>query len=208
LTQYFNGRSALFEDETGDGIDGKGNAYPAELLPPDGTKELDGNPFLIGAPGPDLYPGDYYQLDDNAAQQPKERISYLFTNKIKNNMISSAGQKISLPTGVYTKIHILASAAPAQSAVPGEFSIVDANGNPISAPLDIAPWNGSNSKDQNVQAGTYSFWYPYLHKGTNQSVSSCGIGEYEILAPTGKKISSIILPKDSKIKIFAITLEK
>jgi hypothetical protein len=196
LAKYFDTRAVLFEGETGSGIDGAGNAFPAEMMPPNGTKEADANPFLIGAPGPELYPAPYSTASENGTG----RISFLFPSKVGNDAVGANGQTISIPAGKYKSAHILAVTT-AESTEKAIFTLTTSDGGSIPATLDILPWRSSTAS---------AAQFPYASKNGVITLESPtpALGEYDIAAPTGKKVVSITLPKSSSVKVFAITLEK
>ncbi len=131
-----------------------------------------------------------------------------------NNAVSANGQKIMLPQGNFNKVYILASAA---KDTQGTFSI---NGKPIS--LNIQQWTGFvgqhygrilAEKGTVVTQITNAFtkrdniaWYAsHCHSANaNEAYQYSYIFKYEINLPQGAK--SITLPKNSDIKIFAITV--
>jgi hypothetical protein len=203
LKASFNSRGVAFEGETTDGFDGAGASIPGEMLPPDGTREIDGNPLLIGKPGPNLYPSGYYSSSTGSDWASNHRISYLFPGKRDNNIVAAKGQSIDLPDGEFSSIHILAAAA-SDVAVDAEFTVL-LKGATSPAKLKIAPWTTAPS----APGATVGFKAPYrLVKGSPDTSKPCILGDYTITLPAGKKLSALTLPNDPRIKILGITLER
>ena len=147
-----------------------------------------------------------------------EDISFKTGNKAdgKLNMLSAKGQKIKLPEGEYNKVYILAAAT---EDTKGNFKA----GNQI-IPLNIQGWTGFIGQhykrvlyfnNLKVASLTPAFtkrdniaWYA-SHRHTpeaNDAYVYSYLYKYEISLPKGT--GSIILPDNSKIKVFAITAAK
>ncbi|MGI4788681.1 MAG: sugar-binding protein, partial [Janthinobacterium lividum] len=79
LTKAFNtvGISSEEIGKTG-GFDGHGATLPAEMLPPDITSEIDGNPLLQGKPGLPLYPSGYYTAQTGTDATSNHALSFLY----------------------------------------------------------------------------------------------------------------------------------
>lgn len=132
------------------------------------------------------------------------------------NMLSAKGQKIKLPAGEFNKVYILAAAT---EDTKGTFKA----GN-LTLPLNIQSWTGFIGQHYNrvlyfnnlkVAAITPAFskkdniaWYASHRHSTeaNEAYVYSYLYKYEITLPTGT--GSIVLPDNSKIKIFAITVAK
>lgn len=140
------------------------------------------------------------------------------TDDLQKNVVTCSGQEVKLPAGDFNKIYILASAT---EQTPGIFKI---NGAPFD--ITIANWRGFIGqhydrqfdldgftvrsikqpflKEDNIAwfASHWHFGYPTR----NEPYSYSYIFKYEITLPD--HASSIILPDNAKIKIFAITAAK
>jgi len=216
LAGSFNGRAIAAEGDTGEaGIDGKSNAIPAEQIPPDGTRELTGNPFDIGKPGPNYYPSGYYvgsgaisgqsqpMSPQSPSLDPNHMISFLYPAKLGNDVISCTGQTVMLPSGSYKTIHILSAAASANS-IDAPFKIAGAAGSQAVS-VTIQSWNANpNSPGSSVGFSTVY----HLNNGVVDTSAPSVIGQYAIPADPSKRINALVLPNDPRIKIFAITLER
>lgn len=204
LQAYFNGRGVAFEGEQVPGFDGAGAAIPGEMLPPDGSSELDGDPLLIGKPGPDLYPSGYYSSETGGGWLSNHRISFLFSSKVEKDVVSASGQTIAVPAGQYTAVHVLAAAA-ADRTVSAHFRL-NGSGAESDAVADIAPWTQAGGQDK---SSTVAFAYPYrLINGTPDAEKPCVLVDYALAVDPRTVLKSISLPDDPRIKILAVTLEK
>lgn len=203
LTRYFNDRGVAFEGETIPGFDGAGGSIPGEMLPPDGSSELDGDPLLIGKPGPDLYPSGYYAEQTGSGWGSNHRISFLFPGKIGQDMVVSNGQTIAVPGNGARAIHILAANS-SDSTVVAQFEL-RYGGESATVSASIAPWTAAPTEP----GATLAFKYPYrLIKSAVDDRSPCVLSDYSLTVSPGKKLTAISLPSDPRIKVLAITLEK
>jgi alpha-mannosidase len=132
----------------------------------------------------------------------------------QKNVLSAAGQKISLPAGKYNKLYILAAATEDSQ---GEIKA----GNKITK-LSFQNWTGYVGQHYNREltpdnlkvvsiAKAYTkrdniAWFAsHRHTpDTNDTYKYSYLYKYEISLPEGTK--SVTLPKNEKIKIFAITV--
>ena len=201
LTKSFNlvGIASESPGKTG-GFDGHGAVLPAETLPPDVTSEVDGDPLLLGKPGPPLYPSGYYTVQTGTGADSNHALSFLYPAVKAGlpNVVSCSGQTIALPSGKYQAIHFLAAAS---DGVPVTVSINAQYGSEMaSLPLTVADWSASPS----VPAFTASYSAtPAGPKPGPTTLGDCRL----ILDPT-KKLTAITLPSERGLKIVAITLEK
>ena len=186
------------------GFDGHGATLPAELLPPDGTAEIEGNPFLFGKPGPPLYPSGYYTAQTGADETSNHAVSFLYPAVREGlpNVVACTGQTISVPSGRYKALHLLAAASGGAS-VPASFGLqFGSETQPLSVP--IADWGTVP-----VGAGvTPAFTTAYRYTETGLKPLATTLGDYTLRLDTGRKLTSLTLPNDRNIKIVAISLEK
>ncbi|MCX6326580.1 MAG: glycosyl hydrolase-related protein [Bacteroidia bacterium] len=132
----------------------------------------------------------------------------------QNNMLAANGQKLDLPPGEYNKLYILAAAT---EDTPGQVK----TGN-LDNLINFQNWTGYvgqhygrvlSSDNLNVESITKAFtkrdniaWYA-SHRHTsdnNDAYQYSYLFKYEIALPKGTK--TITLPKNNKIKIFAVTV--
>lgn len=195
----FNASGVGFDSNAaGADFDGKGASIPGVMLPPDGSGEVNGNPILIGQPGPALYPSGYYCGSGDPA------ISFLYPEKHGNDVVSCHGQSIDLPDGHYRALHLLAAKVGDTASGEASFGLVYSGGTE-NTPVAIADW----SRRPNETGATVAFECPYrLTPDGIDTSSPCILGNYAIPLDSGKKLDRLTLPSDPSIKILAITLEK
>ncbi|MCW3062677.1 MAG: putative cellulase [Capsulimonas sp.] len=191
--------AGVYGDGATDGVDfdGKGAALPAEMLPPDGSGEIDLIALLAPKPSPPLYPAGYYSGQSGEGSKSNHAHSFLFPTG-KNNVVVCKGQQITLPGGNYKAIHILA-AATGGAPVTATFS---PGPSAKSASLTIEDWLTPPTDGQT------GWWSPYHIVQGVPTPTPCYLGDYAIAVDPSVKISSLILPNDPSIKIVAISLEK
>jgi len=131
----------------------------------------------------------------------------------QNNMLSANGQKLDLPAGEYNKVYILAAST--------EDTRGDIKAGSQVNHIDFQNWTGFVGQHygrelyfNNLKVASISkaftkrdniAWFS-SHRHTpeaNDSYQYCYLYKYEIVLPKGTK--SITLPKNTKIKIFAVT---
>ncbi|MDR3708849.1 MAG: sugar-binding protein [Capsulimonadaceae bacterium] len=201
LTAQFNERGVAFEGEATKGFDGAGGAIPGEMLPPDGTQELDGDPLLIGKAGPALYPSGYYSSATGDQWESNHRISFLFPGKNGANVVAAHGQKIPVPRGTYRTAHILAASS---SGTPITASIGMSYGSQTtSSTIELSTWSSAPS------TASVGFRTSYrLLNGEVVDGTPCILVDYAVSVDPSNKLSAVILPDDPRVKVLAITLEK
>ncbi len=184
--------------EAGPGFDGQGRTFPAAMLPPDATTEVDGNPLLIGKAGPALYPSGYYSQAVGTDAASNHRVSFLYPPADVKNVVTCHGQTIDLPGGNYRAIHLLAAAGSGQSteavfAVPGQGAL---------APLTVAAWTQAPS---GTALGLRS---PYRQGRNGEDGVPVMLGDYVLALDASRKTNALTLPNNPDIKIVAVSLEK
>lgn len=205
LTKSFNtvGIASGEVSKTG-GFDGHGATLPAELLPPDGTAEVEGIPFVLGKPGPPLYPSGYYTAQIGTGENSNHGVSFLYPSVREGlpNVVSCTGQTITLPSGRYKAVHLLA-AATGGASVSATFGLqFDRDTQPL--PVSIADWGGVPSGAGVTPAFATS--YRYTEAGIKAFPTT--LGDYALRLDTGRKLTGLTLPNDRNIKIVAVSLEK
>ena len=203
LTKDVNAVGMTDSAISGEGFDGAGHTLPLEMLPPDGTAEIEGNPFLGGKPGPPLYPNGYYSSQTGIDAFSNHAVTFLFPFAAADhpNVLSCAGQSIALPSGSYKAIHILAAATGGQP-VSAEFGIRDRDG--ITArTVSIADWKMPPTNGTSI-----GFRSPYRNGKNGPEPIAAVLGDYILPLESNKKINGLVLPNLPAIKIVAITLEK
>ena len=175
---------ASFDRNRADGDFENRESYPAELFPAEIVSE--GIHFNMGG-----------------------------TKDEENNVVDCKGQTISLPSGNFNKVYILAASA---GDLKGEFLV---GSQPVN--LTVQSWTGFigqfynriltpngkdvlNVKEAFVKNSNIAWYASHLHKRyptENEAYKYSYIYKYEIDLP--KNVASITLPKNDKIKVFAIT---
>lgn len=138
------------------------------------------------------------------------------TKDEENNVLNCDGQTIGIPSGNYNKVYILAAAAGDQK---GEFLL---GGQPVN--LTIQNWTGFIGQFYNrkfavnnrdvvgveapfVKNSNIAWYASHLHQRyptKNEAYKYSFVYKYEVGLPKGA--TTITLPKNDKIKVFAITL--
>ncbi|MEN6371583.1 MAG: sugar-binding protein [Armatimonadota bacterium] len=175
------------------GFDGSGHSFPAEMIPPDTS---------MGKPN-DIYPCCYGWKSDPAGLESPRHISFVYGPKAAGdkNFIACAGQSVAVPKAKYTKIHILGAAIePDQEA---DFGLgYQSSVEP--AKVVMSSWTGEPMHGEEIGLVT-------LHrhsKAGDEPGVKCYLFHYTIQVDPAKPLASIVLPKNDKVRITAITLEK
>ncbi|MBV9849627.1 MAG: hypothetical protein JO250_08055 [Armatimonadetes bacterium] len=190
----------LRKEYNGDGIgpdgdfDGRGHALPAEMLPPDGTAEVDINSLMLadqsgGKPGPPLYPDGYY------AGRADHAVPFLYPDNAKpGNVVVCRGQTLSLPGGNYRAVHLLAAGG--GSTVNAAFGLAGG-----SQSLTIADWAAP-------AGATPGFRSPYMVGRDGDAATPITLGDYVLRLDPSQRVDRLTLPDAPAVKIVAITLER
>jgi hypothetical protein len=172
------------------------------MLPPDGEREVDGNPFLIGKAGPNMYPSGYFSQSVGSGWASNHRIAFLYPGKQDNDVVSCQGQTIDVPGGNYAAVHILM--ATTANATTQESFTMQLGGNAVPVILAVAPWTTAPTAPN----ATIGFESPYRHvNGAIDSAHPAILGDY-VLNAAGGKLDKLTLPNDPAVKVLAITLER
>lgn len=128
-------------------------------------------------------------------------IPFLIGPGSPNDNISCKGQTISLPSGRFTKIHVLAA------AVNGSFidyaTVVRTGGSSYKVDLAVSDW--CTPANYNEQTGIQ---FTHRHASKQSDSIKCRIWKQTIhLKTTGKLATAIRLPNKPEIHIFAVTVE-
>ncbi len=186
-----------------DGFDGSGAVLPAEMMPPDATQEVEGNPLLLGKPGPPLYPSGYYTARVGADADSNHAVSFLYPAVRAGlpNVISCQGQTIALPPGKYRALHLLAAAG-GDAPIAADFGLLyDRETVPQS--VTVADWGGLPGA-----GATPAFTAPYRQTTVGAKPGSVTLGDYTLPLDTGKKLTGLTLPNLPAVEVVAISLEK
>jgi len=205
LTKSFNtvGIASVEVSKNG-GFDGRAGTLPAETLPPDDTAEVEGDPFTQGKPGPPLYPSGYYTAQVGAGEASNHAVSFLYPSVREGlpNVVACTGQTISLPSGRYKALHLLAAAS-GGAPVTANFGLqFDRDSQPV--PVSIADWGAAPTGAGVSPAFTAA--YRYTDAGIKPLPTT--LGDYTLRLDGSRKLTGLTLPNNKDIKIVAISLEK
>jgi len=170
-------------------LDGLGNCLPLEQMPPD----LSGNTL-------DLYPSGYYLF------QPENGLKgitfrYPAKNQGLQKAIACRGQSIALPQTAVSRLHLLGAGTGA--GLSGTLTIAFADGHTQTLPLTISSWLEPASHGEGE-----GFVAPYMRtsRGDNPR-QPVYLHHYVIDLGGPAEVSSLALPDNKEMKLFAITLE-
>ena len=130
-----------------------------------------------------------------------------------NNYVQASGQTIPLPSGQYSKVYLLGSAA-GSGAKSGEFTVNYAAGGSVTKDIAFAVWNTDLSgydRTQRIDVKPYvydsiGYAFTHYHDGVNDQMTRDNfLYVYTIDLDSSKMVESIVLPDASGIKIAAIT---
>jgi alpha-mannosidase len=164
-------------------LDGKGNSFATELMPR--TVESEEITFAVGD-----------------------------TTKGAKNIVNCAGQTIKLPAGNYTSLQILAVAAGGATSEKGAFKVGYKSGKGTSKTLSIRDWIAEfytlqgdlKGWDTPIKENIASV---LTHRHTSKGDDTCRttyLFKYDIPLSPSKTATTLILPKNDKIKVLAVTV--
>lgn len=175
------------------GFDAAGRSFPAEVMPPDAG---------MGKPN-DVYPCGYGWKADSAGLESMRKISFVYGPKAAGdkNAVACDGQSIAVPKGKYAKIHILGAAV--EAAQEAEFGITyQAATEP--AKVSISSWTAEPANGEEVALSTL---HRHARAGDEPGIRRY-LFHYTIQVDPTKPLASIVLPKNDKVRVVGITLEK
>jgi len=195
---FFNVDGVSQDVDRGDGnIDGRGNSLPAEFLPPYVPRPS------LGAEGPasPLYPSGLWvrPLNDLNAS----RVCFWYPNKNNQtpNMIACQGQKLEFPGAGRTAVHLLALCT--EENQKGDFSLYYSDGTVERKSVSLTHWNDAPKHGELVAFST-----PHRHTRAGDDPSTrCYVNQYSLPTERLKMLVGVELPRNTAIKIMAITLE-
>jgi hypothetical protein len=182
LTSYFNGTGIYLDNQTyrSNGVDTNGNAYSRTLL---GTIQNASWRTMIGKI-PNV-----------------ENASFSISNAPMYNLVRAAGQTITLPSGTYNRVWILATGVNgAQTSQ--TFTVLYADGTAAPFTQNLSNWQTSSYYDGESVAVTM----PYNNTSAGQTVNTpVNLYGYEFAPDATKTTTGIQLPNNSNVAVFAIT---
>lgn len=174
-------------------FDGSVKSFPTEFMPPDAS---------IGRPN-DIYPCGYFWSVKGNGLESSRRISFNYGGKSagEKNAITCAGQIVQVPKARYAKIHVVAAAIePDQEA---EFGIGYLS-SIETAKLTMSSWAAEPAHGEDAALVTL-----HRHSATRDERGyKCFLFHYAIPVDPSRPVTSIVLPKNDKVRVVAVTLEK
>lgn len=171
-------------------IDGKGLSFPAEMmLPESGVRKPNS-----------VYPSGYLCSIGERDAVKSGRISFNYLSKGDKSAVACTGQVVSIPEGRYARLHIVACSALGDQE--SEFGLQYASAIQP-AKLTVSSWSGESAKSDQV-----AFAALHRHSPSGDELKKCYLFSYTIPVDTTQSLKAIVLPKNDKIRVVAITLEK
>lgn len=194
LERFFNLDGLSGENDRSDGnFDGRGRTFPAEEMPPD-----------VPNHGRGLYPSGYWGPCGSEAHRSQREVPFRYPSKApgEKNFIACAGQEIPVPRGRYRQLHILAAAAP--DPVETVWGFVYWPRDREHAPLRVSSWTGPPEPGERI-----GFTTLHLHNPSGEEFLQKGY-LYHLTLPlrAERLLSRIVLPRESRLKVMALTLER
>ncbi len=187
LTAAYNDSAAATETAAHRAdVDGRGNAFPAELFLPDADTPECGYPAGYGVP-----------------DAPPSPAVFLF-GWWKDGLAPLArakGQRIPLPARPAVALHLAACATAMHTGALVTVRYTD--GSEARTALDISSWIGSAENDEPV---LFTTRYLRAAKGDNRLLSG-SVYAYRVPLDPGKTPDALVLPDEAKLCLFAVTLE-
>jgi len=178
------------DPSTGD-FDGKGSTFPAEFIPPDAS---------VSGEASRVYPVGY-QLDRGA--QPDGRISFYYPEKTPGakNAIACDAQKVSVDQGQYRALHILGASSDGDAF--GDITL-NYSGGDQAAKLQMSDWGTAPAHGEKIGVETRF----RRSKDGDEPNKPCRLFHYAIPLDPARMLPGVTLPKNAKMKVVAVTLER
>jgi hypothetical protein len=204
LDRYFNADGVANEANPGDGdLDGQGFTLPAESFPPDifgiaayfdKTEEGQSNKESP------VYPSGHFSNVSRAARMVSFR--YGRNTDGAKNVIVCQGQSIPLPKARFATLHIAAVATGGEDR-PLNLTVRFKDGSTKDVTINVADWNRTPGPSDPIALRAFR------KRGKETDVPAY-VGMRHLIIPLDikKELVDVVLPKDDKIKIFAMTLER
>ena len=200
LTKAFNTVGIASEEVSKtSGFDGHGDTLPAEMLPPDVTSEIDGDPLVLGKPGLPLYPSGYYTAQIGTGADSNHALSFLYPAVKAGlpNVVACTGQSISVPGGKYVAVHFLAASDSASitTSISAQYG-----GDTAALPVTVSSWDTAPAAP--------AFTASYRNTPAGAKPGPVTLGDYRLVLDPTRKLTAIVLPNERGLKVLAMTLEK
>lgn len=177
-------------DPSAGDFDGKGSGFPAEFMPPDAS---------VSDEASRVYPTGY-QI--NRDPQPDGRISFYYPGKAPGakNAIACDAQKVTVDQGQYRVLHILGASSDGDAL--GDITL-NYSGGDQTAKLQMSDWTAKPKFGEKIgiEAG-------FRRNKDGVDPIPVRLFDYTIPLDPAKTLASVTLPKNAKMKVVAVTLEK
>jgi len=171
-------------------FDGKGSSFPAEFIPPDAN---------VSGEASRVYPTGY-QID--LAAQPDGRISFYYPGKASGakSAIACDAQRVPIDQGQYRALHILGASSDGDAS--GDITLNYSAGDQT-AKLQMSDWTTKPKFGEKIgiQSG-----FRLTKDGIQLTPGR--LFHYTIPLDPAKTLTSVTLPKNGKMKVVAVTLER
>ena len=174
-------------------FDGTGLSFPAEFVPPDaGIGKLN-----------DIYPCGYLWTAQGSGLESSRRISFRYGGKVAGRRTPShaPGQSVPVPKGKYSRLHVLGAAI--EQDQEAAFGLgYEASAEP--AKIVMSSWTAEAAHGEDA-----AFVALHRHSASgDERGARCFLFHYTIPVDPSPPLTSVVLPKNDKVRVVAITLEK
>jgi hypothetical protein len=174
-------------------FDAQGFSFPAESMPPD---------IGIGKPN-DIYPCGYECEARGSGLESSRRISFRYGPKAAGdkNAIICAGQTILVDKDKYSKLHVLAAAIEPEQ--PADFGLGYTD-SVETAHVVMTSWQSEPLHGEEVALVALHRHEP----AGDDRARKCRLFHYTIPVDGTRQLTAIVLPKNDKVRVLAITIER
>jgi hypothetical protein len=184
-------------------LDGDGRSFPGEPLPPYVWRPGLGSPALNVT----LYPSGLWVRPlaegDTPASPEAAPVPFRFPDKREGekNAVACSGQRIPVPAGRRRAVHLMATATVPGAA--GTLTLVFGDGTTAEKPIAVSEWTAGPQHGESI-----AFICRHRHRrdGDEPSVRAY-LYHYRVDSDPNRPLAAVILPQNSGIKLFALTLE-
>ena len=135
--------------------------------------------------------------------QNSNNVSFSISNASLYNLVSAGGQTLTLPSGQYSAVNILATGVNGAQSTQA-FTVNYSDGSTKSFVQSISDW----AVPSNFPAETIAVKMPYRNSSSGQpDRTPVNLYGYSFLTDATKTVTGISLPNNANVEIFAITLK-
>jgi len=197
LSTLYDTDGISFDNNRSDGdLDGQGHTLPAEGLPPYQWHP----PLGVARIETPIYPCGLW----TSPVRDGDRVPFWYPSKQdgSKNMISCAGQRLEFPPGIRAAVHLLGTAATADAQ--GDLTLIYQDGTTSVIPLEMSSWTEGRPRHGEHVAFTC------LHRhsaAADEPGARCCLYHYTLSVQRGKTLVALELPRNTAMKVVAVTLE-